>query len=172
MINIRQQYSNIINKDLEYNNVIVRHMSSIKCTCLLQPPMVMNNDNTKTVPNESYRNQPDPECRNCGGSGYIYEEFLLKAMAFYPGFRFAHFLDTQFAMTEENVLTVYFQATQEALDYIRINDWIFFIKEDLNGNIVKPIERIKKWIIIDHQSIRLDSSKLEFVKVFAKPVIL
>ena len=93
-------------------------------------------------------------------------------MIFFPGFRFAHYEDTSFALTEENVLTVYLKATQEALVSTDINDLILFIQEDINGNIIKPIVRTKKWIIVDKQPIRLDSNKLEYVKLYAKPTIL
>jgi hypothetical protein len=172
MINIRKEFKNIIEEDCEYHNIIVRHMSEIKCCCITQPPMIPNKQGTSTIPNPAYRNIADPECNNCGGSGYIYEEFLYKAMVFYPGFRFAHYEDTPFAFTEENVLTIYLKASIESLENTRVNDWIFFIEEDINGNIKKPIVRIKKWIIIDVQRLRLDSNKLEYVKLYAKPVIL
>lgn len=172
MIDIRKQFKNIIEKDAEYHNVIVRHMSDIKCMCVCQPPMISNDDGTADIPNPSYRTVADPECSNCGGSGYIYEEFLHRVMVFYPGFRFAHYEDMSFALTEANVLTVYIKASEEALNAARVNDWIFFIAEDINGNILKPIVRIKKWIVIDVQQLRLDSNKLEYVKLYAKPVIL
>ena len=172
MINIRKEFKNIIEKNCEYHNIIIRHMSNSKCSCITQPPMIPNKDGTSTIPNPSYRNVADPECINCGGSGYIYEEFLHKAMVFYPGFRFAHYEDMSFALTEENVLTVYIKATNDALNYTRVNDWIFFMAEDISGNILKPIVRTKKWIVIDVQQLRLDSNKLEYVKLYAKPVIL
>lgn len=172
MINIRRQFKNILEKDAEYHHIIVRHLSNVKCHCLTQSPMIMNSDNTAQIPNPTFRTVPDPECLNCGGSGYIFEEFLHKAMIFFPGFRFAHYEDTSFALTEENVLTVYLKATQEALVSTDINDLILFIQEDINGNIIKPIVRTKKWIIVDKQPIRLDSNKLEYVKLYAKPTIL
>lgn len=172
MISIRKEFTNIIEKNAEYHFIIIRHMSDIKCPCLTQPPMIDNDDKTAKIPNPTYRNVANPECSTCGGSGYIYEEFLHKSMIFYPGFRFAHYEDMSFALTEENVLTVYIKATPDALNYARVNDWLFFMAEDIEGNIVKPIVRTKKWIVIDVQQLRLDSNRLEYVKLYAKPVIL
>lgn len=172
MINVRKEFSKIIEKDSEYHHVIVRHLSDTKCSCWCQPPMIDSANGTTKVPNKAFRTVPDPECTNCGGSGYIYEEFLYKSMLFYPGFRFAHYDDATFALTEENVLTVYIKATQESLDNTRVNDWIFFLKENVNGSIVKPLLRTKKWIVVDVQQLRLDKNKLEYIKLYAKPVIL
>jgi hypothetical protein len=133
--------------------------------------MIYNDKKKFDEINKEYRTVPDPECNICNGSGYIFEEFLHKGVAFYPGFRFEHYEDTPMAFTEMNVLTVYFH-TDIDLTTLYPNDLIFFIDCDKNGIIKHPIKRTKKWIINDVAPFRLDSSKLEFIRVFAKPAII
>lgn len=172
MISVGREFEKTITEQGEWQYSIIRHMSDVKCVCITQPPMVYDSVRKAEIPNPSFRTTPNPECSNCGGSGYIFEEFLHKALMFYPGFRFAHFEDMQVAITEENMLTVYLQATDDNLKNISINDWLFFLKSDVNGRLIQPLVRSKKWLINDIQPIKLDSNRLEYIKVYVKPSII
>jgi hypothetical protein len=70
------------------------------------------------------------------------------------------------------MLTVYLQATDDNLKNISINDWLFFLKSDVNGRLIQPLVRSKKWLINDIQPIKLDSNRLEYIKVYVKPSII
>lgn len=171
MINIRKKLSSIIDSDKEWTNIIIRHLSNNKCACMTQPPMIFNASKNFEEPNPNFRTVPDPECNICEGAGYIFEESLYKTMLFYPGFRYEHFEDMTMAFTEMNVLTVYIKGTED-MSKIYVNDIIFIPDSYPNGKLKQPILRTKKYIINDVAKLRLDHNKLEFIRVFAKPVIL
>jgi hypothetical protein len=171
MINVRKKFASIIEKNNEYQDFIIRHLSNDKCKCITQEPMVFNALKGAEEINKTFRTVPDPDCNICGGSGYIYEEFLFRAMFFFPSFRVAHFEDMSYATTEQNILTCYLRPHPDA-DTIHVNDLLFNVDCEVNGALKQPILRTKKWIIIEKQPIRLDNNKLEYIKLFAKPAIL
>jgi hypothetical protein len=171
MINFRKEFWKVINKDKEYNFILVRHMADQKCICLTQSPMVYNSEKKANEPNPSFRTVADPDCPNCEGSGYPFEEFIFKCMYFYPGFRYSHFDDHTMAITSTNVLTIYIYP-DENWKKVKVNDWCFNLTGNKETGLQLPIRRERKWVINDLYQIRLDSNKVEFLKVYAKPAII
>lgn len=171
MISIRKELGNILDRDKENNNIVYRHYSNTKCSCTQQPPLIYDPVIKGNIANPNYRTIADPDCPNCEGAGWVFEEYLWRCIFFYPGFRFSHFEDVNFAITAENTLTVYMKAGPD-WDKVKPNDVFFNIRADMDGNIKLPIEKYRKWLVIDAFDIRLDSNKVEFVKVFAKPSVI
>lgn len=171
MISPRIELSKILLQDKEYNYCIVRHMTNSRCICMTQPPMIFDNTLKANTPNPSYRTIANPDCPNCEGSGWDFDENIYKCIYFIPGFRIDHYAESQYSITHESILTAYLLAGNNA-EYIRPNDWFFNIKCDLSGKITTPITRIKKWIITDAYQIRLDSNNVEYTKIFAKPAVI
>lgn len=172
MINLRQQLHKILNKDCEFNWVVIRNMSNDECICRNQTPMRYNEDLKAYEPNPSFRTIASPSCPVCEGSGWIFEEYLFKCLSFYPGFRYSRFEDAQPAITASNLLTTYIYP-DDNWEKIKVNDWLFDIRSNKEGNIKLPIERYRKWIVNDIPTpMRLDSNKVEFIKVYSKPAIL
>lgn len=154
MINLQKEFKKIIG---EYNdNIIIRHLTDIKCPCV------------------SIRGKaagPDPSCRNCDGAGFVFNEFLIKCKTYYTPRTVAHAQDAMFGQTYKNLLTVYVEAI-DLFDQICIDDFIYQIKQNIDGSIQEPIVKTRKWTINDVYDMRMDDSKLEFIKIFAKPVIV
>lgn len=171
MINLNRELVKILDKDKEYNNVLYRHYSSIKCQCMMQNTLIYDDIAKANVANPSYRTVADPECPNCEGSGWVFEEFLFRCIYFYPGFRYAHYEDIQMAMTAENMLTMYLKV-DENWQKIKPNDTFYNIRADKYGKVELPIVRYRKWVVTDAFDMRLDSNKIEFMKIFAKPAII
>ena len=120
------------------------------------------------IPNPHYRTTADPNCPNCEGAGWIFEEYLFKCKYFFPPFRIAHSQDFQYGITSSNIITLYVYP-EKNVEKIRIDDKIYLIDFHKDGRIKLPLVRRQKWDVIDRYHIRLDSNKLEFVKIFAKP---
>jgi hypothetical protein len=151
MIDIKSEVSELIGEKYDY--VILRRNTDIKCSCWRK---------------ES--NTPDPECPNCEGGGYVFNEYLTKCKMFVTSsLSVAHQQDFDYGKSYSNTYSIYFIAN-ELSNSIRLNDLVFEISVGINGVPMDPIKRTRKWIVIDSIPNRLDLGKLEFVKVFAKPL--
>ncbi len=154
MINLQHEFKELIGKRKDY--VIIRHLTNKKCPCTFKRGKCI---------------LPDPRCPNCEGAGWVYKEFLTRCKSFYTPRTIAHAQDSLFGVTYKNLLVVYLEAT-DLLDSIYLNDFLFQVAQDIDGNIIDPIKRTRKWIINDVYDMRMDDSQLEFIKIFAKPVIV
>jgi hypothetical protein len=153
MINLQKEMS-ILLKEI-WNTVIVRIMTDTKCFCW-----------------RIRSNTADPECPNCEGSGYIFNEHISKCKLFYaPANSVAHAQDFDYGISYSNTNVLYFEVS-DISENIRINDEVFEVKTHTNGTLYDPIIRTKKWTVIDPYKFSLDTGKREFVKVFAKPSIV
>lgn len=138
-----------------YDMFIVRHLGDVKCTCW-----------------RPESNTPDPECPNCEGMGWYWEEFLCKAKIFWIPAMVAHGQDFTYGMSYSNLITVYFQTDEISLDKLKINDRLFLVRPDEFGNVSTPIERTRKWQVTDVYDFHEHNNKFEFFKVYAKPEVV
>lgn len=172
-IDLRAELKTLLYKDKEYDLLACRHLiSEKKChICMSQPPMIYDLEAKADKPNPLYRTTPDPTCRNCEGSGYTFEEFLLKGKYFYPQYRVEHEQDFNYATTGSNIFNLYILPTENALK-IAVNDIMFLIKANTEGQIELPVTKIKKWRVVDSYQMRLDNNKLEYIKVYARLLVI
>lgn len=167
-ISLRKELDIIFNKDNEYDRVVVRHLTDTRCGCMQLPKTIYDVKSKSEIPNPHYRTTADPNCPNCEGAGWVFEEYLLKCKYFFPPFRVGHSQDFEYGITLSNITTFYFYPDHRAQN-IRMDDIVFMIDFHTDGKVRLPITRRQKWHIIDKYPLRLDNNKYEAVKVFAKP---
>jgi hypothetical protein len=136
-----------------WDHVIIRHLGPTKCFCRSKEADLAK-----------------PCCYNCEGTGYVFTEFIAKCKTFYTPRMVAHMQMHEHGLSYKNILVLYMPATAEN-DRILINDRVFEIKTDLDGNIIDPIFREREWVINDIYDNNLDTGKREFFKLHAKPVL-
>jgi len=152
-IDLRKELSILLEKS--YDTVIIRRMSDIKCNCWRIKSLT-----------------PDPECPNCEGSGYIYNEHLVTCKMFSaPSFSISHAQDFDYGVSYSNTYVLYFNVT-DLTDSISIEDLIYELKIKQNGEPVDPIIRTKSLKVIDSYRMNLDDGGRELVKVYAKPMVV
>lgn len=154
MIDLRREINKMLDIDKEYNYVIVRQNTSTKCICWREQS-----------------NTPDPNCPNCEGGGYIFEEYLEKCKLFYATtFRpVAHLHDFYPGRTYTQNFTIYFKATPKNRA-IREGDLVYDIECTIDGKPYSPVKRKRKWLVVDAYELQTTNNKTDFVKILAKPL--
>lgn len=153
MIDLRKEMDILLGN--RWDSMIIRVMTNTKCFCWRK--------RSQTA---------DPECPNCEGSGYVFNEHLSKCKAFHaPSFSISHAQDFDYGESYSNTYVLYFEVDAVS-ESINIGDEVYEIKVNTDGSIADPIKRIRKWKVIDPYNLNLDNGKLEFIKVFAKPMVV
>jgi hypothetical protein len=153
MINLRDELKNIIGDYFDY--ILVRHILEIKCSCWRK---------------ES--NTPDPECNNCEGLGWIFTEYVQKCKLFLIDSQIvSHSQDYDYGRSYSNALTGYLPYNEKTRD-IKVNDIVYTLATKGEGQLLKPLRRLRKWQITDIPPMNLDNGKLEFIKILAKPLVV
>jgi hypothetical protein len=154
MIDLRKEFNKILDFDHEYNYIIVRHNSDIRCNCWRQQSLTA-----------------DPVCPNCEGGGWIFNEWIEKCKLFYATtFRpVAHLHDFYFGKTYTQNFTVYLKATERNRK-IHEGDLLFDVESTTSGKIIDPIIRRRKWQVVDPYDLQMEYNKTDFVKIHAKPL--
>lgn len=152
MINLREELKNIIGDYFDY--IIVRRLTEVKCSCWRK---------------ES--NTPDPKCNNCEGIGWVYKEFVQKCKLFLIDSQIvSHSQDYDYGRSYSNALTGYLPYNEKTRE-IKVNDIVFTLATKGEGQLIKPLRRLRKWQITDMPPLNLDHGKLEFIKILAKPLV-
>lgn len=156
MIDLRKEFNKIIDFDNEFNYIIVRHNTDVKCTCW-----------------RKQSNTADPLCPNCEGGGWIFNEWIEKCKLFYATtFRpVAHLHDFYLGKTYTQNFTVYMKSSQRNMS-ITEGDLLFDVECLVDGQIINPIKRRRKWIVVDPYDLQTDFNKTDFVKIHAKPLMV
>src|SRR6185369_11350069 len=133
MVDLRKEFNKILDIDKQYNYIIVRHNTNIKCDCWRKAS-----------------DTADPNCHNCEGGGWIFNEWIEKCKLFYATtFRpVAHLHDFYFGKTYTQNFTVYMKATKKNRS-IKEGDLLFDIESTWEGRPISPIRRKRKWIVVD-----------------------
>lgn len=171
MIDLKKELETILNIDLCHDQIILRNMTCIRCDCVCQQNMVYDKKTEAYQPSPAYRDTPNPYCSNCEGSGWIFHEYLSPCKYFYTPAMVAHNQDYYYGGTFSNIMTVYLPIN-EITDIINVNDLIFQLKSYEDGTLYNPIIRLRKWIITDKYNMHLDKNKLEFYKIYTKPMVV
>lgn len=113
--------------------------------------------------------EPDKDyyCPICMGERYIWAESLVKFYRVSIS-TFAHGAPTVWNKTKEygqvNIASHIFYFEFDTI--IKTSDKIIDISLDLEGNIIRPIQREVVWKINDLTKFRADRGRVEFIKVF------
>lgn len=153
-INLREELKLLLKK--HWDHVIIRHMTTTVCGCMSL--------------REASR-IADPQCPNCDGAGYIFEEHLVKCKSFWSQSPVAHTKNFNYGLGYSNGATIYLEASDFNMQFKK-NDIVYNIERDLEGNIRNPIVRLEKWLVIDNNTLRLDTGKVEFIKLYIKPNVV
>jgi hypothetical protein len=153
MVNLKKEMEILLRHT--YDLFVVRHIGQTKCNCWRAPA-----------------NVPDPECPNCEGMGWLWEEFLVKGKLFWIPAMVAHGQDFTYGMSYSNLVTIYFKTDELSLDNLRISDRIFLVRADEYGEVLEPIQRTRKWQVTDVYDFHEQDNKFEFFKVYAKPEVV
>ena len=154
MIDLGKEFNKILDLDKEYNFIIVRHNTNTKCSCWRK---------------ES--NTADPECPNCEGGGWIFDEWIEKCKLFYATtFRpVAHLHDFYYGKTYTQNFTVYLKGSIRSRS-IREGDLLYDLECTIDGRLMNPVVRRRKWLVVDPYSLQTENNKTDFVKIHAKPL--
>lgn len=154
MINLRKEFNKILDFDNEYNYVVLRHNTNDKCNCWRK---------------ES--NTADPLCPNCEGGGWIFNEWVAKCKTFFATTMkpVSHLHDFDYGRTYSQNFTVYLKAN-DINRTLKEGDLLFHLESTLDGKIINPIIRKRKWLIVDCYDIQADNNKTDFVKLHAQPL--
>lgn len=142
MIDLQKEFIDLI--DDHYDQMIVRHFSYIKCNCWREESQT-----------------PDRLCPNCGGYGYIYKEFIQKGKIFRSSDLLSYYCPVD--KTDSH---------SEVSISIKKGDILYEIRVDPGGNIVYPIQRLKRWSVSDVQIHRADTSKPQLIEITANPLAI
>lgn len=153
MVNLKKEMELLLKHT--YDVFIVRHLTRDKCNCW-----------------RVESNTPDPECPNCEGLGWLFEEFLVNGKIFYIPAMVAHGQDFTYGMSYSNLVTIYFKTDAISLENLKINDRVFLLRPDEFGRVTEPIRRTKKWQVTDVYDYHEHNNKFEFFKVYAKPEVV
>jgi len=157
-IDLRKELETILSR--KWDHVVLRHLTQDKCQVCFSDDCSNPRATSRTA---------DPECPNCEGLGYIFEEYLLKCKQFNASsMGIAHNQQFYYGGSLSNLLVLYFAAS-EVSDKLFLNDLIYQLKTNLDGTLVDPLVRIRKWDVIDSYELNLDNGKREFIKVYCKP---
>ena len=170
-INLNEEMYILISDEKEQDKLLLRHLTPTKCTCLLQSPMKQDSGDKYETPNPSFRTGADPACNNCEGHGWIFEEAIIEGKLFYPKHRVAHEQEYHYGTTQANIVHIYLP-TNSINNRIHAGDIIFQLEADVDGSLIDPLIRTQKWLVNDVYTLRLDNNKLEFLKVFAKAIVV
>lgn len=153
-INLRDELKEILKKHWDF--IIVRHMTDVKCGCLSL---------------REAANIADPQCPNCDGAGYIFEEHYVKCKVFWSDGNNSRMHNFNYGMGYGNSYRVYLEASDLHCIFKK-NDFVFTLATDLEGKVKDPFVRLEKYSVIDCQILKLDNGKVEFVKLYLKPNIV
>jgi len=153
-INLRKELEILLRDHYEF--MIIRNMTETECGCM----------NFRKASNIA-----DPQCLNCEGTGYVFEEHLVRTKLFYSSARNSHLHDFGYGQGYGNAIYAYLVATDFNLRFKK-GDIVFKIETELDGRLKNPIVRTEKWPIIDNIILKLDDSKVEFIKLYLKPNIV
>jgi len=106
----------------------------------------------------------DTPCPICGGSGFLYDEKIMYGWKFDKTSLSIDPEASPVGLLPDGTYVFYFRA-HEIIDRI---DGLYDIRLDQDGRVFTPIERIQEYTIVRVNRIRLDNSRVEFVKVMAK----
>ena len=170
-IDLKAELEKILDVELTQDKIVIRKFTEQKCTCVQQQAMVYNTKAMSVIPSAAYRNTPNPYCHNCEGSGWIFKEHLTNCKYFYTPAMVAHNQDYYYGGTFSNIMTIYLPIIPDN-DAVHVSDIIYQLKSYPNGKLYNPIVRSRKWIITDKYDMHLDGNKLEFYKIYTKPVVV
>lgn len=152
MIDLQKEMDIMINKE-RWTYMILRHLTDKLCSCV-----------------RAESGTPDPECPNCQGHKWIFNEYLFKCMFFYSAKMVAHEQDFTYGLSYNNIFEIY-APVNKTTELISINDNVFQIEMTAAGKPLSPIKRTKRWVINDVYDLRLDEAKRQFIKLYAKPSV-
>ena len=150
MIDLREELQ-VLYKET-FDMFVLRHLGNIRCKCI-------RNNNTA-----------DPECPDCEGHGWIFEEFLIKGKIFPSGFNI-HNYDADPGIINSDTNVIYIAVDTLLPEQLRSNDRIFKIRAHKNGDVITKIERMSRWVITQVDEFHEQHNKIEFYKVYIKPEI-
>jgi hypothetical protein len=152
MINLQEEMKKLVGKE-HWMWLIFRHLTDQQCNC---------------VRKES--GTADPECPNCQGAKWIFNEYLVKSMSFYTPRMVAHDQDFFYGASYSNIVSVYLPISP-INEQVTLNDYFFTLKVKEDGTLYNPIRRYKKWLVTDSYDMRADGSNRQFMKIYLKPLV-
>jgi len=138
MIDLTEEFNSMIEED--HDIILIRHNTNIHCQCWRKE--------TGT---------PDPECPNCLGGGFVFQEWIKKGKIFKYG----------------DEMTLYLIIDNDTY-FIRSGDLLFEIWLDQKGNFLEEpklgdfILKKSRWLVISFVPLQSQKHKPHFIKITAK----